>query len=150
MYVVVCVLAESGGPAPIPEYLFSRVPQVLRRARHVCCARSVSRYMCTIEGTRAGVPKGARLGPAAVWFAGVVLVRLRCSLVCGYGAAIGPFVYDCGIERWFLCYVVWIGYWRHEPVVHSRMVASFLSDSCFATGCGSMNVPRSSRSLLSL
>ncbi|MQM17012.1 hypothetical protein Taro_049978 [Colocasia esculenta] len=39
-------------------------------------------------------------------------------------------------ERWFLCHVVWVGYWRHESVVCSRVVASFLSDSCFATGCG--------------
>ncbi|MQM12796.1 hypothetical protein Taro_045714, partial [Colocasia esculenta] len=29
-----------------------------------------------------------------------------------------------------------VGYWRHEPVVRSRMVALFLSDSCFASGRG--------------
>ncbi|MQL87030.1 hypothetical protein Taro_019566 [Colocasia esculenta] len=27
-----------------------------------------------------------------------------------------------------------VGYWRHEPVVRSHVAASFLSDSCFATG----------------
>ncbi|MQL81738.1 hypothetical protein Taro_014206, partial [Colocasia esculenta] len=66
----------------------------------------------------------------------VVLVRLHCSLVCGCGAAVRPFVRDCETERWFLCYVVRVGYWRHEPVVRSRVVASFCSDSCFATGGG--------------
>ncbi|MQM06080.1 hypothetical protein Taro_038902 [Colocasia esculenta] len=39
------------------------------------------------------------------------------------GAAVGPFVRDCETERWFLCCVVRVGYWRHEPVVCSRVVA---------------------------
>ncbi|MQL83857.1 hypothetical protein Taro_016368 [Colocasia esculenta] len=83
---------------------------------------------------RAGVPKGDRLGPAAVWSAGVVLVGLHCSLVCGCGVVVGPFICDCETERWFLCCVVRVGYWHHEPVVRSHVVASLLSDSCFATG----------------
>ncbi|MQL98923.1 hypothetical protein Taro_031638 [Colocasia esculenta] len=40
--------------------------------------------------------------------------------------SVGPFILDCKTERWFLCCVVWVGYWRHEPVVCSRVVASFL------------------------
>ncbi|MQL78543.1 hypothetical protein Taro_010969 [Colocasia esculenta] len=45
--------------------------------------------------------RGARHGPAAVWSAGVVLVGLHCSLalLCGCGAAVGPFVCDCETER---------------------------------------------------
>ncbi|MQM15857.1 hypothetical protein Taro_048805 [Colocasia esculenta] len=31
-----------------------------------------------------------------------------------------------------------VGYWHHEPVVRSRVMASFFSDSCFATGGGIM------------
>ncbi|MQL92290.1 hypothetical protein Taro_024912, partial [Colocasia esculenta] len=73
---------------------------------------------------------------------GVVLVDLHYSLACVYGAAVGPFVHDCETERWFLCCVVQVGYWRHEPVVRSRVVASFLSDSCFAAGCGLCTVTR--------
>ncbi|MQM11210.1 hypothetical protein Taro_044116, partial [Colocasia esculenta] len=40
-------------------------------------------------------------GPAAVWSADVVLVGLHCSLalLCGCGAAVGPFVLDCETER---------------------------------------------------
>ncbi|MQM14018.1 hypothetical protein Taro_046946 [Colocasia esculenta] len=34
-----------------------------------------------------------------------------------------------------------VGYWPDQPVVRSRVVASFLSDSCFATGCGSYLYP---------
>ncbi|MQL82248.1 hypothetical protein Taro_014717 [Colocasia esculenta] len=56
---------------------------------------------------------------------GVVLVGLHCSLACACGAAVGPFVRDCETERWFLFCVVRVGYWRHEPVVHSCVVASF-------------------------
>ncbi|MQL69304.1 hypothetical protein Taro_001584 [Colocasia esculenta] len=33
----------------------------------------------------------------------------------------------------FFTFFARVGYWRHEPVVHSRLVVSFLSDSCFAT-----------------
>ncbi|MQL92075.1 hypothetical protein Taro_024690 [Colocasia esculenta] len=73
---------------------------------------------------------------------GVVLVGLHYSLACACGVAVGPFVRDCETERWFLCYVVRVGYWRHEPVVHSHVVLSFLSDSCFATGCGLYLVTR--------
>ncbi|MQM17778.1 hypothetical protein Taro_050756 [Colocasia esculenta] len=51
-------------------------------------------------------------------------------------ATVGPFVRDCETERLFFCCVVWVGYWPDQPAVHSRVVASFLSDSCFATGCG--------------
>ncbi|MQM04133.1 hypothetical protein Taro_036925 [Colocasia esculenta] len=40
-------------------------------------------------------------------------------------------------ERLFLYCVVRVGYWPDQPVVRFRVVASFLSDSCFATGsCG--------------
>ncbi|MQM02744.1 hypothetical protein Taro_035514 [Colocasia esculenta] len=61
-----------------------------------------------------------------------------CScLTCSRGAAVGPFVRDCETERLFLCCVVRVGYWPDQSVVRSRVVASFLSDSCFATGCGS-------------
>ncbi|MQL69320.1 hypothetical protein Taro_001599, partial [Colocasia esculenta] len=57
-----------------------------------------------------------------------------CScLTCSRGAAVGPFVRDCEAERLFLCCVVRVGYWPDQPVVRSRVVASFLSDSCFAT-----------------
>ncbi|MQL92262.1 hypothetical protein Taro_024886 [Colocasia esculenta] len=48
-------------------------------------------------------------------------------------AAVGPFVHDYEAERLFLCCVVRVGYWPDQPVVHSRVVASFPSDSCFAT-----------------
>ncbi|MQM08342.1 hypothetical protein Taro_041197 [Colocasia esculenta] len=67
---------------------------------------------------------------------GVVLVGLHYSLACACGAAVGPFVLDYETERQFLCCVVRVGYWRHEPVVRSRVVASFLFDSCLASGCG--------------
>ncbi|MQL95221.1 hypothetical protein Taro_027887 [Colocasia esculenta] len=50
--------------------------------------------------------------------------------------ALGPFVRDCEAERWFLCCVVRVGYWPDQPVVRSRVVAPFLSDSCFATRRG--------------
>ncbi|MQL78283.1 hypothetical protein Taro_010702 [Colocasia esculenta] len=57
-----------------------------------------------------------------------------CScLTCSRGAVVGPFVPDCEAERLFLCCVVRVGYWPDQPVVCSRVVASFLSDSCFAT-----------------
>ncbi|MQM13976.1 hypothetical protein Taro_046902 [Colocasia esculenta] len=42
-----------------------------------------------------------------------------------FRSRLGPFVHDCETERWFLCCVVWVGCWRHEPVVCSRVVASF-------------------------
>ncbi|MQL78162.1 hypothetical protein Taro_010586 [Colocasia esculenta] len=56
-------------------------------------------------------------------------------------------VLDCVVrgyetEWWFLFCVVWDGYWHHEPVVCSRVVASFLSDSWFATGRGLYVVTR--------
>ncbi|MQL99624.1 hypothetical protein Taro_032345, partial [Colocasia esculenta] len=35
----------------------------------------------------------------------------------GLRAVVGPFVRDCETERLFLCCVVRVGYWRHEPVV---------------------------------
>ncbi|MQM03532.1 hypothetical protein Taro_036312 [Colocasia esculenta] len=54
-------------------------------------------------------------------------------LACCWGAAVGPSIRDCETERWFLCCVVRVGYWHHEPVVHSRVMASFHSDSWFAT-----------------
>ncbi|MQL79541.1 hypothetical protein Taro_011984 [Colocasia esculenta] len=57
---------------------------------------------------------------------------LSC-LTCSRGAEVGPFVRDCETERSFLCCVVRVGYWPDQPVVRSRVVASFLSDSCFAT-----------------
>ncbi|MQL69487.1 hypothetical protein Taro_001770 [Colocasia esculenta] len=47
----------------------------------------------------------------------------------------------CGLQV-VLVLCVRVGYWRHEPVVHSRVVESFLSDSCFATGCGLCVVTR--------
>ncbi|MQL92181.1 hypothetical protein Taro_024801, partial [Colocasia esculenta] len=31
--------------------------------------------------------------------------------------AIGPYVRDYETERYFLCCVIRVGYWRHEPVV---------------------------------
>ncbi|MQL95223.1 hypothetical protein Taro_027888 [Colocasia esculenta] len=68
--------------------------------------------------------------------AGVVLVGLHSCLTCSCGAAVGPFVRDCEAERWFLCCVVRVGYWPDQPVVRSRVVAPFLSDSCFATRRG--------------
>ncbi|MQL68933.1 hypothetical protein Taro_001202 [Colocasia esculenta] len=49
-----------------------------------------------------------------------------CScLTCSCGAAVGPFVCDCEAERLFLCCVVRVGYWPDQPVVCSRVVASF-------------------------
>ncbi|MQM08966.1 hypothetical protein Taro_041825, partial [Colocasia esculenta] len=39
-------------------------------------------------------------------------------------------------EKLFLCCVIRVGYWPDQPAVRSRVVASFLSDSCFATDCG--------------
>ncbi|MQM10992.1 hypothetical protein Taro_043891, partial [Colocasia esculenta] len=56
------------------------------------------------------VPKGARRGPAVVWSAGVVLVGLHCSLACAYGAAVGPFVFDCETERRHSCTETWRWY----------------------------------------
>ncbi|MQL73391.1 hypothetical protein Taro_005745 [Colocasia esculenta] len=50
---------------------------------------------------------------------------------------VGPFVRDCEAERLFLCCVIRVGYWPNQPVVRSRVVASFPSDSCFATCRGS-------------
>ncbi|MQM12361.1 hypothetical protein Taro_045275 [Colocasia esculenta] len=106
------------------------------------CGCAVARSALMVGGTDTSrrcsgrVPKGVRHGPATVWSAVVVLIGLHCSLARGCGAAIGPFVRDCETERLFLCYVVRVGYWRHEPVVRSRVVASLLSDSCFAIGCG--------------
>ncbi|MQL78129.1 hypothetical protein Taro_010560 [Colocasia esculenta] len=50
---------------------------------------------------------------------------------------VGPFVRDCETERLFLCCVVRVGYWPDQPVVRFRVVASFLSDSSFATCHGS-------------
>ncbi|MQL93649.1 hypothetical protein Taro_026294 [Colocasia esculenta] len=61
---------------------------------------------------------------------------LNSSLMEAYidvnSAAVGPFVRDCEAERLFLCCVVRVGYWPDQPVVRSRVVASFPSDSCFA------------------
>ncbi|MQL85042.1 hypothetical protein Taro_017557 [Colocasia esculenta] len=42
-----------------------------------------------------------------------------------WDTAVGPFVRDCETERLFLCCVVRVGYWPDQPVVHSRVVASF-------------------------
>ncbi|MQM05602.1 hypothetical protein Taro_038414 [Colocasia esculenta] len=55
----------------------------------------------------------------------VVLVGLHSCLTCSRGAAVGPFVRDYETEMLFLCCVVWVGYWPDQPVVSSRMVASF-------------------------
>ncbi|MQM13588.1 hypothetical protein Taro_046514, partial [Colocasia esculenta] len=55
----------------------------------------------------------------------------QLALPCG--AAVGPFVRDCEAQRLFLCCVVRVGYWPDQLVVRSRVVASFPSDSCFAT-----------------
>ncbi|MQL73261.1 hypothetical protein Taro_005609, partial [Colocasia esculenta] len=54
------------------------------------CAQGVSRY--------------------GVYHRGVVLVGLHCSLalLCGCGAAVGPSVHDCKIER-FGAIVLWVG-----------------------------------------
>ncbi|MQM19471.1 hypothetical protein Taro_052476 [Colocasia esculenta] len=61
-----------------------------------------------------------------------------CScLTCSRGVAVGPFVRDCKTERLFLCCVDRVRYWPDQPVVRSHVVASFLSDSYFATGYGS-------------
>ncbi|MQL72629.1 hypothetical protein Taro_004968 [Colocasia esculenta] len=49
---------------------------------------------------------------------------------------VGPFVRDCETERLFLCCVVRAGYWPDQPVVRSRVVVSFLSDSYCVTDCG--------------
>ncbi|MQM00025.1 hypothetical protein Taro_032756 [Colocasia esculenta] len=57
--------------------------------------------------------------------AGVVLVGLHSWLTCSRGAAVGPFVHDCETERLFLCCVVRVGYWPDQPIVRSRVVASF-------------------------
>ncbi|MQL90463.1 hypothetical protein Taro_023058 [Colocasia esculenta] len=38
---------------------------------------------------------------------------------------VGPFVRDCEAERLFLCCIVRVGYWPDQPVVRSRVVASF-------------------------
>ncbi|MQM07952.1 hypothetical protein Taro_040801 [Colocasia esculenta] len=86
-------------------------------------------------------------GPASILeclFGRVPQVPWRARYVCcargvsryGVYLRVGPFIHDCETERFFSCYVVRVGYWRHEPVVRSRVVASFHSDSCFATGCG--------------
>ncbi|MQL83972.1 hypothetical protein Taro_016471 [Colocasia esculenta] len=59
------------------------------------------------------------------------MVLQLCVCRCGV-AAVGPFIRDCEAERLFLCCVVRVGYWPDQPVVRSRVVASFLFDSCFA------------------
>ncbi|MQM02853.1 hypothetical protein Taro_035625, partial [Colocasia esculenta] len=44
----------------------------------------------------------------------------------GFGVIrVGPFVRDYEAERLFLCCVVRVGYWPDQPVVRSRVVASF-------------------------
>ncbi|MQM03355.1 hypothetical protein Taro_036135 [Colocasia esculenta] len=58
-------------------------------------------------------------------FSGVVLVGLHSCLTCSRGAAVGPFIRDCDVERLFLCCVVRVGYWPDQLVVRSRVVASF-------------------------
>ncbi|MQL73710.1 hypothetical protein Taro_006041, partial [Colocasia esculenta] len=50
--------------------------------------------------------------PGTVWYRrGVVLVGLHSCLTCSRGAAVGPFIRDCEIERLFLCCVVRVEYW---------------------------------------
>ncbi|MQM03960.1 hypothetical protein Taro_036749 [Colocasia esculenta] len=75
-----------------------------------------------------------------VWCWLVSTVGWFTLCVCGAVARLCVRGYET--EGWFLCCVVWVGYWRHEPVVCSHVVASFLSDSCFATGCGLCVVTR--------
>ncbi|MQM00832.1 hypothetical protein Taro_033576 [Colocasia esculenta] len=70
-----------------------------------------------------------------VGYPGFFVSQARVFVVLGV-CPVGPFVRDCETERLFLCCVVRVGYWPDQPVVHSRVVASFLSDSCFATRCG--------------
>ncbi|MQM07994.1 hypothetical protein Taro_040845 [Colocasia esculenta] len=49
MYRDLCI-TEFGGPAPIPEYLFSWVSRVLcEPGTCVCCARGLSHIVCTVE-----------------------------------------------------------------------------------------------------
>ncbi|MQM04651.1 hypothetical protein Taro_037455 [Colocasia esculenta] len=54
-----------------------------------------------------------------------MLVGLHSCLTCSRGAAVGSFVRDCETERLFLCCVVRVGYLPDQPVVRSRVVASF-------------------------
>ncbi|MQL75668.1 hypothetical protein Taro_008049, partial [Colocasia esculenta] len=61
-----------------------------------------------------------------------VRLRERRQWAATSQTAVGPFVRDCEAERLFFCCVVRVGYWPDQPVVRSRVVASFPSDSCFA------------------
>ncbi|MQM06053.1 hypothetical protein Taro_038873, partial [Colocasia esculenta] len=60
--------------------------------------------LCPVEVVCPATLRGWVAGEACSL--GVVLVGLHCSLPCGCGAAVGPFVRDCETERWFLCCVV--------------------------------------------
>ncbi|MQM06780.1 hypothetical protein Taro_039609 [Colocasia esculenta] len=55
------------------------------------------------------------------------------------GAAVRLFVCDCKTKMWFSCCVVRVGYWRHETIVFTRVVASFLPTQL--CDCGSVMVP---------
>ncbi|MQM17433.1 hypothetical protein Taro_050405 [Colocasia esculenta] len=100
-------------------------------------ARPIAFIFASLYIALARDPRGARQG-----LVGVVLVGLHSCLTCSREAAVGPFVCDCETERLFLCCVVRDGYWPDQPVVHSRVVASLLSDSCFASsGCGLCDSP---------
>ncbi|MQL92623.1 hypothetical protein Taro_025250, partial [Colocasia esculenta] len=85
------------------------------------------------------VPHFRELGPESLKACRLCGLRRRCGRLVPPAVEVvaGLCVRGYETERWFLCCVVRVGYWRHELVVRSRVVASFLSDSCFATGCGS-------------
>ncbi|MQL82233.1 hypothetical protein Taro_014706 [Colocasia esculenta] len=74
--------------------------------------------------------------PVWYWLVSTVpwLVAVERQLDLSSVIVVGFFIYHT--EKLFLCCIVLVGYWHHELVVRSGVVASFLSDSCFATGCG--------------
>ncbi|MQM21156.1 hypothetical protein Taro_054190, partial [Colocasia esculenta] len=116
----------------------------------IFCARGVSQYVCTsevcvvfLDTLTPEFELYVRLRERRLWVAtcvcgyavacstpmvgGVVLVGLHCSLACGCGATIGPFVHDCETEScgFTRCGVPW---WWHGS----------------SGGCGSELVPRGS------
>ncbi|MQL93397.1 hypothetical protein Taro_026041 [Colocasia esculenta] len=105
----VCVLAECGGPAPILEYLSSRVPQVLcepgtlvlRVCPNTCLvpSRSVSSDLDTLTPVFELYVRLRERRQRAATCESVMLVGLHCSLACACGATVGPFVLDCETER---------------------------------------------------
>ncbi|MQL80987.1 hypothetical protein Taro_013439 [Colocasia esculenta] len=98
--------AECGGPAPIPEYLSSRVPEVLCEpgtlVLEVCPGTVCTVEVCVVfldtltPMFELYVQLRERRQRAATC---LVLVDLHCSLACACGATVGPFIRDCETKR---------------------------------------------------